>query len=283
VSDGTKIAYTDASWPVVAGCTQLSPGCDHCWSARLTSGRLRRQPAYAGLAEGGRFTGQVRMLSDRLGWPRRWHRPRRVFVCSAADLFHPRVPDEFIAEVFAVMAAAPRHTFLVLTKRAARMRSLVGGADGSGHPLLEATRSEATAQALYDAEWPLPNVHLGVSVEDQHWADIRIPHLLATPAAVRWVSAEPLLGPVDLRLDGPVPGAMSGEQHPVALDWVVIGGESGCGARPMPAEWLTGLADQCVRADVPVFVKQASGLRAGQQGAIPDRYWVLKRFPGSAT
>jgi protein gp37 len=118
MSGPTPIEWTDATWPIVAGCAPASPGCDHCYAARNTSGRLRNLPAYAGLATGGEFSGEIRLLPERLGWPLRQRKPRRIFVCSQSDLFHPKVPDEFIARTFAVMAAAPQHTFQILTKRA---------------------------------------------------------------------------------------------------------------------------------------------------------------------
>src|SRR5215469_11139356 len=125
MADKTKIGWTDASWPVVNGCTQLSEGCDHCYAAKLTSGRLKHQAPYAGLAENGRFNGNVRLLWDRLDWPRHWRKPRRIFVSDMADLFHQDVPEEFILAVFGVMAQTPQHTYQVLTKRHARMRSLL--------------------------------------------------------------------------------------------------------------------------------------------------------------
>ena len=136
MGDKTKIGWTDASWPVVTGCTHISEGCDHCYAAKLTSGRLKRHPAYAGLAENGRFNGTVRLLPDRLGWPEKWCGPRRIFVSDMADLFHQDVPDGFIGQVWDVMGRNQQHTYQVLTKRHARMRSwLKRWADrtGRGH------------------------------------------------------------------------------------------------------------------------------------------------------
>ena len=123
MSDNTKIGWTDASWPIVTGCTHISEGCDHCYAAKLTGGRLKHLPAYEGLAEGGRFNGQVRCLPDRMGWPYKWRKPRRIFVSDMADLFHKSVPDGFIAWAWDVMGQNQQHTYQVLTKRHARMRS----------------------------------------------------------------------------------------------------------------------------------------------------------------
>jgi protein gp37 len=287
MADHTAIEWTDATWPVTVGCDHVSPGCDHCYAAKLTSGRLKHRPEYAGLAENGRFNGTVRTLPDRLDWPLKWRKPRRVFVCSMSDLFHDSVPDEFIARVFAVMALTPRHTFQVLTKRHARMRTTLGR-----HGFW--TRVGLAALEDHD-RWPpnegvsldahaLPNVWLGVSVETQQWADIRIPALLDTPAAVRWISAEPLLGPVNLnslpdgvKLDGGPRGSSAlteacpscggwgadcgvDDYHFVrrhgGLDWVVAGGESGAGARPAHPDWFRQLRDQCQTAGVPFLFKQ---------------------------
>jgi protein gp37 len=313
MSDNTKIGWTDASWPVVTGCTHLSEGCDNCYAAKLTSGRLRHLPAYAGLAEGGKFNGTVRCLPGRMGQPYRWRKPRRIFVSDMADLFHESVPDGFIAWVWDVMGQNQQHTFQVLTKRHARMRSfarrwadhaedgrpkIVRGPDATAeaHPsgrgqLFAAmlremgTPPEGCAYPTFDwmdgqRWWPsdLFNVHMGVSAENQKWADIRIPSLLETPAAVRFISAEPLLGPIDIERflwDGD-------RDAPGGLSWVIAGGESGPGHRPMGIGWLESIVSQCRDAGVPVFVKQDSGPRAGQQGRIPDDLWIHE-FPGDIT
>lgn len=244
MSDRTKIEWTDASWNVVTGCTVVSPGCDNCY-AKTFAERWRGTPGH--YFEQG-FDVQLR--PDKLDQPLRWKKPRRIFVNSMSDLFHKDVPDEYIARVLAVIALTPQHTYQLLTKRHGRMKSLLGGVDGSGHRLLEATTDETTAQALYDAPWPLPNLWLGVSVEDQARADLRIPALLDTPAYMRWLSCEPLLGPIDLRAtdkDTLVDGG---------IDWVVVGGESGHGARPMHPDWARDLRDQCTDTGVPFFFKQ---------------------------
>ncbi|SLG33563.1 bacteriophage protein gp37 [Mycobacteroides abscessus subsp. abscessus] len=226
----TKIEWTDSTWSPVTGCDKVSPGCDNCY------------PNGFG----------VTLRPERLGEPLRWRKPRRVFVNSMSDLFHKDVPDEFIAKVFGVMARAPQHTFQILTKRPGRMRSLLGDRVDGAQPLLEAATEEETATAIYDAPWPLPNVWLGVSAEDQKWAEVRIPVLLDTPAAVRFVSAEPLLGPIDLTRRG----LLAPDECERRLDWVIVGGESGRGARPMHPEWARSLRDQCTAAGVPFFFKQ---------------------------
>jgi protein gp37 len=200
---------------------------------------------------------------DRLDQPLRWTKPRKVFVNSMSDLFHEDVPDAFIDRVFAVMALAPQHTFQILTKRAERMREYMSGrrtrrGDRAVRP--HERRAPRIAKGSYS--WPLPNVWLGVSVENQHFADERIPLLLQTPAAVRFISAEPLLGPVDLAhwLDD-IP---SGSRR---LDWVIVGGESGPGARPFDLAWARSIVQQCQAAGVPVFVKQL-----GASAATPATY-----------
>jgi protein gp37 len=280
VSDSSSIEWTDATWPVVAGCDHTSPGCDNCYAARLTGGRLKHLPAYAGLAERGRFNGQIRILEDRLTWPLRWRKPRKIFVSDMADLFHDKVSVSFIADVFAVMALTPQHTYQVLTKRHGRMRSLLNTpefwyqvghqARHLGYTYESGANHLGDGRNIYDtAVWTtlryLPNVWLGCSVEDQKWADIRIPALLETPASVRFISAEPLLGPVRLgKWLGPRCRASRAQAETEFLDWVIAGGESGPGARPMHPAWARSLRDQCTAAGVPYFFKQW-----GEYGLLP--------------
>lgn len=287
MSDNSKIEWTDASWPVTVGCDHVSPGCGSCYAATLASGRLKHLPEYAGLAEHGRFNGTVRCLPERLDWPLKWRKPRRIFVCSMSDLFHESVPDEFIACVFTVMAKARQHTFQVLTKRHARMRSLLSSPDFQVKCFAAAA---ARGWDLEDVPWPLPNVWVGVSAEDQHWAAIRVHALLATPAAVRWVSAEPLLGPIDLRnlqvrgntfidaLSGDVKTG-SGEIYaacPGSVSWVVAGGESGASARPMHPDWARSLRDQCQQTGTAYLFKQWGAHRwvTGSRWDEPTQCWV---------
>lgn len=242
MSDGTSIEWTDATWNPLVGCTKVSAGCDRCYAEGVVNRFAGTSSAFPS-----RFD-VVTMRDDRmLTQPLRWRRPRRVFVNSLSDLFHADVPDEFIAEVFAVMALTPRHTFQLLTKRHARMRSLLSS---SRFKVLVENRVLKRNVYAGQPTWPMPNVWLGVSVEDQNWADIRIPALLDTPAAVRWISAEPLLGPVDLA------DHLDELERDRTLDWVVVGGESGPGARPMHPRWARELRDQCAAARVPFLFKQ---------------------------
>lgn len=276
MSDKTGIVWTDATWNPTTGCTKVSPGCKHCYAEREWPRMVRLVPSYAGRA----FT-DVRCHEDRLDQPLRWKKPRKVFVNSMSDLFHPDVPDLFIDRVFAVMALAPRHTFQVLTKRPGRMRDYLGCAEMS---IRDEVKYEDIAQSM---PWPLPNVWLGVSVEDQATADERIPILLQTPAAVRWISAEPLLGLVNLTLLGadrpyyidalrrnmrstaPISLDPSPPEETGRLDWVVAGGESGPRARPMHPGWVRSLRDQCAAAGVAFLFKQwgASMDRVGKKAA----------------
>lgn len=243
MSDNTGIEWTDATWNPVTGCEKVSPGCDHCYALTLAE-RFRGAPGH--YFEHG-FDVQLR--PDKLDLPLRWRRPRRIFVNSMSDLFHKDIPDEYIARVFAVMAFAPQHTFQLLTKRHARMRSLLSS-PGFEMLLWAAMVDLPAARAKPDVlcvdfepvDWPLPNVWLGVSVENQQWADTRIPALLATPAAVRFISAEPLLGPVAFPAE--------------SLDWVIVGGESGKGARPMHPGWARQIRYQCELVGTPFLFKQ---------------------------
>lgn len=249
MADKTHIEWTEATWNPVTGCSKVSTGCKHCYAER-DWGRLSANPhtRYHGRA----FT-DVQCHGDVLDLPLRWKRPRRIFVNSMSDLFHDAVPDLFIADVFGVMAAAPQHTFQILTKRPERARWLLGK-----QGILNFAAAVAECAALYsdvDIEWPLNNVWLGVSIEDQATADERIPILLDTPAWTRWVSAEPLLGPIDMHgyLDGLVVGADISRPN---VDWLVVGGESGPQARPMHPDWVRSLRGQCVESAVPFLFKQ---------------------------
>jgi protein gp37 len=266
---------------------------------------------YEGLASGGRWTGRARFIPEALDLPLRWRKPRRVFVNSMSDLFHEDVTDAEIAAVFGVMAACPRHTFQLLTKRPERMREWFQWVRERPHPaeaaLLEFARANGIARVTEDpiitvwshayrelhrfsawnwawdhVNWPLPNVWLGVSAEDQARADERIPLLLAVPAAVRFVSCEPLIERVDLTevqtshdtraepLKGvyhvvhpPVPGVHNGGVESVSggpkIDWVIVGGESGPRARQMDLGWARSIVRQCKAAGTAVFVKQLGG------------------------
>ncbi|CPW68544.1 bacteriophage protein gp37 [Mycobacteroides abscessus] len=252
MGDKTRIEWADATWSPVTGCTRVSDGCLNCYIERSTPIRV------AGRKFDGEGIGSslaVQLHPNRLDWPLRKRDGKKIFVCSQADLFHCDVPDEYIARVFAVMALAPHHTFQVLTKRHDRMRSLL-----SSHAFwarvgvagLDRDVWLPQAGVSLDQHY-LPNVWLGVSAEDQKRADLRIPALLDTPAAVRFVSAEPLLGPIDLHGDPLGKDSVFWIGH---LDWVIVGGESGPGARPMHPDWARSMRDQCVAAGVPFLFKQ---------------------------
>lgn len=255
MGDRTGIEWADATWNPVTGCTKVSGGCDNCYAETIAN-RFAGTPAYPNGF-------QVTLRPERLGLPLRWQRPRRVFVNSMSDLFHADVPDAYIAQVFAVMALASRHTFQVLTKRPGRMKSLLASRD---FRLAVHDEIEGRTARQHSEVWPLPNVWLGTSVETQKWADIRIQHLIETPATVRFLSCEPLLGPVRLcSCDG---AAHQVQRHPFLknpacplhgqnrIDWVIVGGESGPGARPMHPDWARLLRDQCTVAGVPFLFKQ---------------------------
>lgn len=262
MSAQTAIEWTERTWNPVTGCTKVSPGCDHCYAETIAE-RFRGGPAFPNGFD-------VQLRPNKLGDPLRWRKPQRVFVNSMSDLFHDSVPDEYIAKVFGVMAHAEAHTFQILTKRHARMRSLLSS--DSFRELVFKSVSIELPDVMGD-DWPLPNVWLGVSAENQQWADIRIPALLDTPAAVRFLSAEPLLGPIDLsnvrrQTDWARLWAVDSTHETKPLGWVIVGGESGRAARPMHTDWPRSLRDQCAAANVPFFFKQA--------GSALAREWGLK-------
>jgi protein gp37 len=279
MSDGSNIEWCDATWQPVIGCTRVSPGCDHCYAISVVHRGM--SPQHRGLTKlrpkdasrpGVDWNGTVRLQPEKLAEPLRWKKPRRVFVCSLADLFHDAVPFEYIAAVFGVMAACPQHTFLALTKRPARALEffawLAERGDGVHGPRMEPDyvcwlHSEKHTGPFARTAWPLPNVHLGTSVEDQQRADERIPTLLQCPAALHWVSAEPLLGPVTLAKpmhtgagDHDRIGRKTWSNAMYHLGWVVVGGESGPGARPFNIDWAYQLLEQARGLPTRVFVKQ---------------------------
>jgi protein gp37 len=199
----TKIEWTDATWNPITGCMVVSPGCTNCYAMRLAGTRLRNEPSRSGLTRETRagpvWNGDVRFNRRWLEQPRRWRAPRMIFVCAHGDLFYEAVPDDWIDQVFAIMAICQHHIFQVLTKRPKRMlRYFQGGHNGAQREILVATEAERLEKGLVWPGWPLPNVWLGVSCEGQQRANERVPILLMTPAAIRFVSLEPLLGPIDL-------------------------------------------------------------------------------------
>lgn len=280
MAESSSIEWTDATWNPVTGCSVVSPGCTNCYAMKLAGTRLQHHPSRAGLTRdtkaGPVWTGEVRLNEQWLDQPQRWRRPRRIFVCAHGDLFHENVPDEWIDRIFAVMALAPQHTFQVLTKRAQRMRRYVSEPTVARRVWDAACEVQDTIYALAqhgalwggEAPWPLRNVWLGVSAETQHWADHRIPHLLETPAAIRFISAEPLLGPLDLepylkpvREWSNVWLNVYPFQYPKhRLDWAIVGGESG--RRPRDNDFeenARAILAQCEAAGAAFFGKQNVG------------------------
>lgn len=274
----TDIEWTDYSWPIANGCRRVSPGCEGCYAERLTATRLRKTEKYRGLAvygqHGPRWTGLARLWTKDLASPLRLRKPSRIFVADMGDLFFEGNTNEEIAAVFGVMAASPRHTFQVLTKRARRMREWFGWLDdksfqqhshGNQDTVIqrEAWRLLGDRFPLHEVKgtlkafpWPLPNVWLGVSAEDQQRADERIPELLRTPAAVRFVSYEPALGPIDLSQVRRFAPDTTGNPLMDAIDWIIVGGESGPRARPFDIAWARSIVEQAKRFDTACFVKQ---------------------------
>jgi protein gp37 len=254
MSTNTGIEWTDATWNPIRGCSRVSEGCRHCYAEVVAARFSGPGQAYAGLARRtskgeARWTGKIMFVEKHLNDPLRWRKPQRIFVNSMSDLFHERVTDEQLDRIYAVMTLATRHTFQVLTKRPGRMRDyilskLVDRRDRSTAKMSQVLSDTALPLGLawpLCPTWPPPNVLLGVSAEDQSTADERIPVLMATPAAYRFVSHEPLLGPILLRWP---------------VDWVIVGGESGPNARSCDVQWIRDIVRQCRRSGLPVFVKQ---------------------------
>ncbi len=268
MSTQTSIEWTDITWNPVRGCSLVSAGCQNCYAMKQAHRFSGEGMPYEGLTElgphGPRWTGKITLVKDWLDKPMRWKTPRKIFVNSMSDLFHEDVPESFIEQVFGIMATTP-HTYQILTKRPERMRAFMQDRMGYNERFT----------VIHQGVWPPNNVWLGVSIEDQTTADQRIPILLKTPAAVRWVSAEPLLGPVDLsaHVGEGICSMRADKSHcdcwwdeEVAkccscgqwgyLDWVVVGGESGPGARPYDICHIRNIVKQCQTECVPVFVKQ---------------------------
>lgn len=231
MGDRSAIEWTQATWNPVTGCTKVSPGCAHCYAEAFTL-RFKR---------GGRFLPGETVIAlhpGRLNMPLSWRTPRLIFVNSMSDLFHEAIPEDYILSVFAIMERARQHIFQVLTKRSSRLAQL-----SSVLPKLD-------------------NVWIGVSVENQYWADRRIPDLKCVSAAVRFLSCEPLLRQIELG------------KHLEGIDWVIAGGESGPHARPIDPSWVSRIRDECLRAGVPFFFKQWGGRTSKAGGRILDgRIW----------
>lgn len=319
MSDKTSIEWTStrnpdgtvskgATWNPMRGCSLVSDGCKNCYAMGV-AGRFNGpgQP-YEGLTtkttQGAKWTGQIMLVPAVLAQPLKWTRPRKIFVNSMSDFFHEGVPESYIDQVFAIMALAAQHTFQILTKRPERMREYCRsfswdrviksctGTDGVStieRHTLQALRHhfglspQSPLRRLKDrSAYPLPNVQMGTSVEDQPSANARIALLLDTPAAIRWVSIEPLLGPVrlnglpglttddeDIRIDALGGSYRMSPRDDVGspcnrIDWVVVGGESGPKARPMHPDWARSLRDQCTKAGIPFLFKQWGAWAPGE-------------------
>jgi protein gp37 len=264
VGDGSAIEWTQATWNPLTGCDRISPSCDHCYALTLAK-RLKAmgQPKYQNdgdLRTSGPGFG-LAMHPDALTEPLRWRKPRRVFVNSMSDVGHARVSPAFLARVFAVMLAAERHTFQMLTKRPKHLRTVLGRPGFAAQVERLARREYGGGQMPAGNDgWPLPNVWLGTSVEDDEhtW---RADELRQAPAAVRFLSLEPLLGPLpSLDLTG--------------IDWVIVGGESGPNFRPLELGWVRDIRDRCLALRIPLFFKQVGGASPKAGGRLLDgRTW----------
>jgi protein gp37 len=305
MADKTKIEWTDATWNVITGCSVVSPGCKNCYAMKLAGTRLKHHPSRAGLTiegpAGPVWNGVVRFNGHWLRQPLGWKKPRMIFVCAHGDLFHESVLDDWLYRVYAVMAIAGWHTFQVLTKRAKRMAEFTRElCTPAGFERLEAAARSLGHTLKFDGTktvaLPLPNVWHGVSVEDQTRANERIPHLMSTRSAIIWVSAEPLLGPVDLTrimrssqnsewvyCDNALTGMCStqvGQHKSRAIDWVVVGGESAYDARPMHPDWAYALLNQCTEAGTAFLYKQTGAwVSAGDPtfGTVKGRVAYIDR------
>jgi protein gp37 len=294
-----EISWTDKTWNPLVGCSKKSTGCSSCYAIQQAYrneaiGKTMASPGrlayYEGLTEkrGNRieWTGKVNFVPEALDIPLKRKKPTKWFVNSMSDLFHESVPDEWIDKIFAVMALTPQHTYQVLTKRPERMRAYMDWCErrhnSEGKPIshcrvdaVESVCRERENYPHYDIpEWPLPNAWLGVSVEDQKAADERIPQLDLTTAALRFLSCEPLLGPLNLT------------QHLTHTKWVIVGGESGSNARPCELTWIESIVEQCRAAGVACWVKQLGtncrGWSSSGKGDNPEHWPAsiqVQQFP----
>ena len=309
MSTGTNIEWTEATWNPVAGCAKVSEGCRNCYAETMSNrlagmaradirtegdrnpGKKLHHLAVINL-ETGKWNGTVRLIPEALTEPLTWKKGRRVFVCSMSDLFHKDVPFEYIDRVFAVMALCPQHTFQVLSKRPERMAEYLASRCAGQGWMLDFPAGHAKEGKGFVPAWPLPNVWVGTSVEDQAAADDRIPHLVATGVGVpvRFLSIEPLIGPVDLtRVRWDLAHKWKHKEHRNALDtrtsdlakkagidklngidWVIVGGESGHGARPCDVAWVRSVVEQCKAWGVPCFVKQLGAVATCANDQVSD-------------
>lgn len=293
MATNTKIEWADASINPLVGCSKISPACDNCYAERMAA-RMVHNPAvaqrYAGTVDAhGKWTGQINVLpNELLEKARRMRRPRRIFVGSMSDMFHPHVPDGHIARIFTQMAMVGHHTYMLLTKRPDRMRELLSRHDmqDAVRCTLQRWRDEADLPPQ-DFWWPLPNVWLGTTVEDQAHMH-RVVDLMGTPAALHYLSYEPALGaidptriPVGMVDDGDVLNALTGTEYlgdaaytVPRLDWIIAGGETGPGARAAHPDWFRSLRDQCKAHDVPYFFKSW-----GEWLPAPERQFNSFQYP----
>ena len=280
MSTATSIEWTEATWNPTTGCDRISPGCDRCYALTLAA-RLKAmgQPKYQRDGDP-RTSGPgfgVTVHPEALLEPLRWRKPRKVFVDSMADVLHARVPTDFVARVWAVMALTQQHIYQVLTKRPERYAKVLDGTCGCGSGHLPGIHFRSLVQdhtrrlapgceVDLMGTWPLPNVWLGTSIENDDYVG-RADALRAAPAAVRFLSLEPLLGPLP-------------SLHLAGIDWVIVGGESGPGHRPLDLDWVRDLRDRCVRLGIPLFFKQVGGRTPKAGGRLLDgRTW--DQFPTS--
>ena len=279
----TAIQWTDETWNPITGCSKVSQGCKHCYAERLFPRVYRER----------KFT-SIQCHEDRLMQPLHWRKPRRVFVNSMGDLFHEDVPVQFIMRVFAVMAQCPQHQFQILTKRPGRMQAILRGKYFPGKFWDAAMVAGDLSSPPTGIVYPLSNVWLGTSVEDQQTADERIPWLLETPATLRFVSYEPALGPVDFEAffctydhNGESNGPRCNPDGSPALGWVIVGGESGPYARPMHPDWARSVQQECYEAGVPFFFKQRGNWTWGtveeRKQLSPDRARTKVSFERGAS
>lgn len=306
----TSIEWTEQTWNPTTGCDRISPGCTNCYALTMAK-RLKAMGQAKYQTDGDPKTSGpgfgFAMHADAMREPLRWKKPRKVFVNSMSDLFHASNPTPNLHLIFGVMAATPQHTYQILTKRHGRMRSLLNDPQFA-HMTYHRAHVVYGLPDTAPHTWPLPNVHLGVSVEDQKRADLRIPALAQTPAAVRFLSCEPLLGPVRLNrshVHCPVHdfsgGFCSGPcPHAILPNWMIIGGESGPASRPMDPQWVADLINDARQAGAAPFVKQLGSVWARDftvngktvaahgdtKGGNPDHWPIrlrVREYPKAAT
>lgn len=293
MSENSKINWTERTWNVTGGCEKVSAGCLHCWAEQLTATRFKKNPRYCGLVKygnkpkaKGRWSGKIKLFEDRLEQPLHWRDPALIFVNSQSDLFHEKVPFEFIDKVMAVISLCPQHCFQLLTKRANRaakyfkvmysgkrklgdaLRQM--GIDSFVHRLMIAGAFGAKGgeEETYNPPYqPFPNLHIGVTCENQKTRDERVPILLEIPAAVRFISCEPLLSfmclnkyfwrpIIETSHNDPLGEVVGHEPMKNKPDWVIVGCESGSNRRPCKIEWVRSIVEQCKAAGVKIFIKQ---------------------------